>query len=123
MDWQAVGAVGSAMAGLLAAATIAVFVWRRVMPGWRRFKTFMRHAMGVPADPQTGQPGVPSIFQRLDSQDADLAIIKHEQFPNSGGSLRDQIDGIREDVQQLHSRMDELEKYRRPKHSKWGNDT
>ncbi|WP_199553233.1 hypothetical protein [Streptomyces sp. N35] len=41
-----------------------------------------------------GTEDQPSVIQRLDNNDARLARIEHELFPNSGSSLRDAVDRL-----------------------------
>lgn len=120
MDWAAVSAIGAAAGGTAALGTMVFWVVRKVGPGVRAFRAFMRHAMGVPVNASTGQPGIPSIFERLTKQDEVLSKqnevlakqnqilddIRHEVFPNSGNSLRDRVDKTATEVRRLHRRLD-----------------
>lgn len=54
--------------------------------------------------------GFHALSRRFDKQDEDLATIKHELFPNSGGSLRDQVDRIRLEQGRQRKRIRRLER-------------
>ena len=49
---------------------------------------------GTPARP--GVDAVPGVMERLQSHTVALDEIRHEVFPNSGGSLRDSVAAIHE---------------------------
>lgn len=92
-----------AVAPWLGAFCFAGFVLWKVAPTVRKWARFLDRVSGVPADPKTGQPEVPGLFERLDHQDAQgvkqdelLETIRHELFPNSGKSLRDQTNRLEE---------------------------
>ena len=134
-DWQMVSAIGSTIGGGVALLTALIWIFRAVVPTVRELRSFSRHAMGIPADPRTGQLAVPSIFQRLGhleealahgttayediknhlsrqdeslvGQDKALERIEHEVFPNSGGSLRDAADTAVKKVGELAERLDQ----------------
>ena len=92
MDWQAVGAVGGAVAGFCALATLLVFVLRALY----------------------------GVMLRFDQQDRELAAIKHEMFPNSGASMRDAVDRATvlseanaKELKRLHRRITSIEKHQK----------
>lgn len=54
--------------------------------------------------------GLRVLLRRFDKQDDTLARIEHEVFPNTGGSLRDQVDNIRAEQRRQHKRIRSLER-------------
>lgn len=114
MDWALIGYISGGLATL---ATIATFISHQLKPKFKAAGQFWAHLVGVEENVTTGQERIPGLFEvirdlkaqagrmedrleeRLDQQDGVLAkqdesldVIRHELFPNSGGSLRDAVD-------------------------------
>lgn len=94
-----------AVAPWLGAIFFAVFLAWKVGPTLRKWGRFLDRVAGVPADPKTGQKEIPGLFERMDRQDESLAkqdealeTIRHELFPNSGKSLRDQTNRLEKTI-------------------------
>lgn len=85
-----------AVAPWLGALFVAGFLIWKTTPHVRKWSRFMDRMLGVPADPKTGQPEILGIFERMDHQDDAIEQIRHEMFPNSGKSLRDQTNRLEE---------------------------
>lgn len=102
MDWYAIGAISGAIG---AAGLIAGFVWKHVRPRLVAARQFWEHLVGVEANPITGQDKVQGLFERLDRQDAALEVIKHELFPNSGKSFRDDHSRLKVTVEGLAAEL------------------
>jgi hypothetical protein len=113
MDWIALSAISGAV---VAGGTVSVFLFRHLHPRLVALRQFVEHLVGIPANQVTGQERVPGLFEqlkevreqlnvqdaklekRLDQQDEvlakqdeALATIVHEIFPNSGKSMRDDL--------------------------------
>lgn len=83
--------VGSVLAGL--SMLYAIYRWvRRIGKGVRRIAHFFDDWAGEEARP--GVPGRPGVMKRLEDIQVDLSKIKHELWPNHGGSLRDAVDRL-----------------------------
>lgn len=70
-------------------------VWRMLVAGLRtgrKWDTFLEDWHGTPERP--GRPAVPGVMQRLVELEGTVQQIRHEVFPNSGGSLRDAVDRL-----------------------------
>jgi hypothetical protein len=101
---QIIVAVGSVVTvvGLCAKA------WKTIRPVWRGIREFLEDWRGEPARPEAGVPERPGVLKRLSTIETDgadtakkldetakkLDAIDHELHPNSGKSLRDQVDNI-----------------------------
>lgn len=75
----------------LGAFFVAGFLIWKVGPVLRKWSRFIDRVIGVPADPKTGQPEIPGIFERLDHQDSVLETIRHEVEFNNGSSVKDAV--------------------------------
>ncbi|ACU35591.1 hypothetical protein [Actinosynnema mirum] len=96
--------------GLVAVVALFRRVWRSVRPVWKGVREFLEDWRG-----EEGRPGVPErpgvmarlatieadsaeAKARLEQQAAALVAIDHELHPNSGSSLRDQVDRVAKHV-------------------------
>lgn len=89
-------------AGIVTVGGALAMIWRALTAGiktGKRWDTFLEDWHGTEARP--GRPAVPGVMQRLVDQsqrleavEAGLAEVRHEMFPNSGGSLRDAVDRL-----------------------------
>lgn len=95
------------MAGLVALVTFLGLVWAKLVRPAMRFLDAARDVAedwrGVPADEVRGIPARPGVLARLRQLEEGsahvanvLEQVRHEVLPNSGGSLRDQVDGVRD---------------------------
>lgn len=102
------------MATLLAFGTTLGALWLMTRPLRRTakgFEQFLEDWNGVPERPGFDAiPGVPErlrVLERNAKSDRDLLEkINHELHPNSGGSMRDQFDKARVDMDRLARQMD-----------------
>jgi hypothetical protein len=78
--------------GALAAIGAAWKVLKPVFSAVRRLSHFVDDWFGEPERP--GVPARPGVMPRLETMQSDLDKIKHELWPNSGGSLRDAVDRL-----------------------------
>jgi hypothetical protein len=78
--------------GGLAAVGAAWKVLKPVFAAVRRLTHFVDDWFGDPGRP--GVPARPGVMSRLELMQTDLDKIKHEMWPNSGGSLRDVVDRL-----------------------------
>jgi len=100
------GEILVAVAGVVAVLGLFAKVWKTVRPVWRGVREFLEDWRGEP-----GRDGVPErqgVMKRLATIETDGAVnakkldetarkldaIDHELHPNSGSSLRDQVDNI-----------------------------
>lgn len=67
-------------------------VLAQLIKGWRRFFSVLDELAGEPAE--FGRPAKPGLIEKVDLLAADIELIKHEVFPNSGHSLRDAVNRI-----------------------------
>ena len=88
MNWAEISLVCGGITGLLGLAT---FLTMKVVPFLRKWSRVAARILGVPADPKTGQLAIPSIWERLDHQDEQLGVIKHEVEYNNGSSVKDAV--------------------------------
>lgn len=87
---------------IIATGGALAVIWRAVIAGRtanRKMDIFLEDWFGSEARP--GRPAVPGVMQRFVDQDTRLAAleggvadIRHEVYPNSGGSLRDAVDAL-----------------------------
>lgn len=103
-----------AVAGLIVTLGGAWAVVTKVVPAIRAFWRFIDEISGEPA--QFGRPARPGIVQKIDQIGAEQAHIRdevshltdrvgeirHEVFPNSGGSLRDAVDRLEQQARVHH---------------------
>jgi len=99
MNWMEISAlagVGSVVVALLTA--LAVVFFKHLLPSFKGGSTFLKNCVGAPENKKTGQPYVPSIFERFDIQDEVLAkqngvleTIRHEVEFNNGSSVKDGV--------------------------------
>lgn len=88
-DW--IGAV-AALLGALGAVKWGPGAFRF----FRRIVTFLDDWSGTP--PRDGVPGRPGVMARLAAVETTTADILAETRPNGGGSLRDAVNAVRQDV-------------------------
>lgn len=90
------------------AAAIAVIggagtmLWRAITAGLRtgrKWDMFLEDWHGTPERP--GRPAVPGVMERLVQLEQGLQEVRHEMFPNSGGSLRDVVDRLERQASDL----------------------
>ncbi|MEU0797184.1 hypothetical protein ABZ342_44580 [Amycolatopsis sp. NPDC005961] len=85
-----------AIVGLVLGALAAVgAAWKVLKPAFlavRRISHFFDDWFGEQARP--GVPERPGVMARLEQMQVDLDKVKHEMWPNSGGSLRDAVDRL-----------------------------
>jgi hypothetical protein len=96
MDWSLISTIAG-VAGALGGGF--AFFHRKVLPKVREYRRFIDRVLGIPENHLTGEPELPGLFPTLNAisahlaeQDKQLEVIRHELFPNSGKSLRDEID-------------------------------
>jgi len=98
--WQSAGLVLAVLTGGLGLVTaicaILLKAIRFVNRVGRLVEQFLGHGEGAER--------VPGVVERIDSVTGDVAKIKHQVFPNGGGSLRDAVDELRERFNE-HMRM------------------
>jgi hypothetical protein len=95
-------------AGIVTVGGALALLWRLLTAGvktGKRWDMFLEDFHGTPARP--GRPAVPGIMERLVDQarrmealEVNMAAVRHEMFPNSGGSLRDAVDRLEADFRQ-----------------------
>lgn len=86
-------------AGIVTVGGAAAMLWRMLTAGrsaTRKWDMFLDDWHGTAARP--GRPAIPGVMQRLVDLEASLQEIRHEVFPNSGGSLRDAVDRLERTV-------------------------
>ncbi|GLZ34889.1 hypothetical protein Lesp02_70760 [Lentzea sp. NBRC 105346] len=98
-----VGQIAVVVGGAGLVLGLIVKAWKAVRPVWVGVRDFLDDWRGEP-----GRDGVPErhgVMKRLATIEADGAAtrqrvkdIEHELHPNSGSSLRDQVDGIRKQL-------------------------
>ncbi|HEU5475703.1 MAG TPA: hypothetical protein VFV67_34110 [Actinophytocola sp.] len=71
-------------------------VGRPVLRTAKKASNFIDDVVGEPARP--GVPARPGLMDRVQAVEKRLTAIEHELHPNSGTSLRDQVDAIRDAV-------------------------
>lgn len=89
-------------AGIVTVGGAFALLWRMVSAGIRtgkKWDMFLEDWHGTEARP--GRPAVPGIMQRMVDLEAGLLEIRHEVFPNSGGSLRDVVDRLEKQATEL----------------------
>jgi hypothetical protein len=82
-------------AGIVTVGGAMALLWRGVsalVRSGKKWDMFLEDWHGTEARP--GRPAVPGIMQRMVDLEAGLLEIRHEVFPNSGGSLRDAVDRL-----------------------------
>ncbi len=82
-------------AGIVTVGGALALIWRFITAGiktGRKWDMFLEDWHGTEARP--GRPAVPGIMQRMVDLEEGLRLIRHEVFPNSGGSLRDAVDRL-----------------------------
>lgn len=87
-------------AGIVTVGGAFALLWRGVnalIRSGKKWDMFLEDWHGTEARP--GRPAVPGIMQRMVDLESGLMEIRHEVFPNSGGSLRDAVDLIRAEIQ------------------------
>jgi len=102
------GQILTVVGGLLAIVGVFTKVWKTIRPVWRGIREFLEDWRGEPGRPEAGVPERPGVMKRLATIEAEgaatagkldetavkLDAIDHELHPNSGSSLRDQVDRI-----------------------------
>lgn len=97
LDWLAsVPYVGGA---LTVVAGVVAFI-RKVLPVIRRIGHFVDDWFGESGRP--GTPPVPGVLDRLAAIESRLSRVEGQFQPNSGSTLRDAVDRVEEQVQQLN---------------------
>ncbi len=75
------GQIAIVVGGVVAVLGLFTKVWKTVRPVWRGVRDFLDDWRGEPARDVAGMK-------------PQLSAIDHEMHPNSGSSLRDQVDNI-----------------------------
>jgi hypothetical protein len=88
MDWQTAGAAAGTLAVLGAGL---MWFFKVFLPIIRKWSRRWDKIFGVPADPDTNEPAVLGVLERLDAQDAVLQKVLAEVQDNHGGSLKDAV--------------------------------
>lgn len=83
--------IGAVLAGLAAIAAAWRFI-SKLLKAVRSISHFTDDWFGEEARP--GVPCRPGVMARLECIQVDIDKIKHEMWPNSGGSLRDAVDRL-----------------------------
>ncbi len=93
------GQIAIVVGGVVAVLGLFTKVWKTVRPVWRGVRDFLDDWRGEPA--RDGVPERQGVMKRLHTIETDVAGMKpqlsaidHEMHPNSGSSLRDQVDNI-----------------------------
>lgn len=101
-----VGQILTFVVGFLVVVALFTRLWRAIRPMWVGVRDFLEDWRGEPE--RDGVPGREGVMKRLhtietdgaearaklDEQGAKLDSIDHELHPNSGSSLRDEVDRI-----------------------------
>jgi hypothetical protein len=70
----------------------------------RRIMQMVEDFNGEPERP--GVPAKPGVMERLQTLDAQVAVVHAEVNYNHGGSIKDVVDRIEGDVKSIHERLD-----------------
>lgn len=113
-SWFTSITLGGIVGTILALGTMFGALWMMTRPLRRTskgFEQFLEDWNGVPERPGFDAiPGVPErlrVLERNARQDrALLERIEHELHPNSGGSLRDQVNKSRDDIDAVRRTME-----------------
>lgn len=96
-----VGQIITFVGGLTVILGVIVKIWKTIRPVWRGVVQFLEDWRGEPGRPEAGVPERPGVMKRLATIEAEGAAtaakvdkIDHEVHPNSGSSLRDQVDNL-----------------------------
>ncbi|MBP2331230.1 hypothetical protein JOF56_011615 [Kibdelosporangium banguiense] len=84
--------------GLVLVVGLFAKVWKAIRPVWRGTGNFLEDWNGEPERP--GVPAKPGVMERLRAIEQKVDGIDHELHPNSGQSLRDQVDSIRTELRE-----------------------
>lgn len=103
MNWAEISLICGA---ILAMIGVATWVLRKLIPWLRKWSRVADRILGVPADPQTGQDAIPSIWERLDHQDDVLGVIKHEVEYNNSTSLKDAVRRTENHTKSIGEKLD-----------------
>ena len=104
MNWAEISAVGGAITVVIGLAT---FLTVKVVPWMRKWSRVADRILGVPADPKTGQEAVKSIWEVLDHQNSELAVIKHEVEYNNSTSLKDAVRRTENATTEIGKKLDD----------------
>lgn len=99
--------------GILTVAGAAGFVFKKVLPALRDFSRLMDRFQGVPANTRTGQAAIPSLWETLDHQSHQLAVIKHEVEFNNGSSVKDAVVRNETETARIGQQITDYIEYRR----------
>jgi hypothetical protein len=110
--------VGNIVTTFLAFGTMIGALWLMTRPLRRTskgFEQFLEDWHGVPERPGFDAiPGVPERLRKLERDAQALGEmvrkIDHELHPNSGGSMRDQVDKVRADVDAFRQRLGAIDR-------------
>lgn len=98
-----VGQVAVYVFGVLFVVGLIVKCWKTIRPVWVGVRDFLDDWRGEPE--RDGVKGRDGVMKRLATIEDDGAStkkrvedIEHELHPNSGSSLRDQVDGMRDQL-------------------------
>lgn len=89
-------------AGIVTVGGALALLWKAItatLRTGRKWDMFLEDWHGTEARP--GRPAVPGIMQRMVDLEEGLRQIRHEVFPNSGGSLRDAVDRLERQASEL----------------------
>lgn len=130
MNWVAVSALTAIAALSVTLITACVVVmFRYIIPNVQHWKQFTKNLVGTVENTRTGQVYQPSIFERL-NQAADglvqqdkvlenqnealanigqtLSEVKEQVANTHSTNLRDDMDDLRGEVRELHTKVDKL---------------
>lgn len=130
MNWFEISSITAVCAfGLALITTCVVLLFRYIIPNVKHWQQFTKNLVGTVGNARTGTTFQPSIFERLndaavsvtnqnavlEKQDEALAGIVQtlsevkEQVANTHSTnLRDDMDGLRDEVRDLHAKVDKL---------------
>lgn len=91
-----------ALTGLGALLTAIAWTVRKLWPGVRKLNHFVDDVMGEPARP--GVPARAGLVERMANLEQDLRVVKAEVKNSHTSNLREDLDGMANEVRELHQR-------------------
>jgi hypothetical protein len=99
MNWDWLIGVPYVGGALVVLTGVMAFI-RKVLPVIRRIGHFVDDWFGEPG--RLGTAAVPGVLARLTAIESRLSRVEGQFKPNSGSTLRDAVDRVEEQVQQLN---------------------